>query len=294
MPVRARGLVDGADVQRMIALVHAFPAKHPHCIDLPYRLCSPSVDVPKDVRLWENDHDALLAWAVWQQPWITLDYAVQPEAPSETGPAIIAWAVERFREMARGHGRILDYFIDAREDDTDRIALLERNGFARADWHLLHFARPLDAPVSAPTFPAGFTIRHLAGADDLRGYVDLHRAAFVSANMTVAWKERVTRMPQYIANLDLVAIAPDGQFAAFCVGWLHGDEGQIEPLGVHPDFVGLGLGRALLLEAFRRFRAHGATVAHVEVYNDNPHAQHLYESVGFHVEHRVWKYKRGF
>ncbi|MGI8690414.1 MAG: GNAT family N-acetyltransferase [Thermomicrobiales bacterium] len=283
-----------ADVQRMIALVHAFPARQLHAIDLPYRLCSPSVMVSENVRLWEGADGTLLAWAIWQQPWITLDYAVHQNASGEIEPAIIIWALERFRAMAREHGRTLDYFVDAGEDDTDRIALLKQHGFARADWHLLHLTRPLDRAVPAPSLPAGFTIRHLADRDDRKGYVDLHCTAFATTNMTLAWKERVTRMPQYGADLDLVAIAPDGRFAAFCVGWLHGNEGQVEPLGVHPDFAGRGLGRALLNAMLRRFQARGATTAHIEVYNDNPRARHLYQSVGFHVERHVWKYKREF
>ena len=295
MPVRIGPLTDDTDVQRMIALVHAHPTRQLHRIDLPYRLCSPSVEEPKNVRLWENDDGTLLAWADWQQPWITLDYAVHQNASGTIEPAIITWAVERFQEMAEEHGRTLDYFIDAREDDTDRIALLERTGFVRAtSWYLLHLTRPLDGPVPAPSLPAGFTIRPLAGQSDLRGYVDLQCTAFASANMTLAWKERVTRMPHYVADLDLVAIAPDGRFAAFCVGWLHGNECQIEPLGAHPDFAGRGLGRALLNETLRRCQARGATTAHIEVYNDNPGARHLYASVGFHVERHVWKYKREF
>jgi len=276
----------------MIALVDASPATNLHVIDLPYRLCSPSATVADNVRLWEGADGSLLAWAVWQQPWITLDYAVHPDEAGTIETEIIAWTLDRFRAMAREHGRVLSYFIDAREDDPARIALLERHGFVRADWCALHLTRTLETPLPWPSLPEGFTIRHLAGAEDLQGYVALHRIAFESTSMTAEWKTGITRMPQYIPDLDLVAVTPDGRFAAFCVSWLHGDAGQIEPLGVHSDFAGQGLGRTLLAEAFRRLQKRGVATAHIEVSNDNPRARHLDESAGFRAAHRIWKYER--
>ena len=54
------------------------------------------------------------------------------------------------------------------------------------------------------------------------------------------------------------------QLAAFCVCWFDGKDGQIEPLGVGEAYRGLGLGKALLTEGFRRLRALGAEKIHVE------------------------------
>jgi GNAT superfamily N-acetyltransferase len=63
-----------------------------------------------------------------------------------------------------------------------------------------------------------------------------------------------------------VAVTPEGRLAGFLIGWL--DEArqlaQIESMGVHPDFCGIGLARALLFEGLRRFQAHGAIEAIVE------------------------------
>ncbi len=57
------------------------------------------------------------------------------------------------------------------------------------------------------------------------------------AIMTIAWRARTLRRPEYVANLDLVAVAPDGRLAAFCICRLHkapeASSGQIEPMGVH-------------------------------------------------------------
>jgi ribosomal protein S18 acetylase RimI-like enzyme len=96
--------------------------------------------------------------------------------------------------------------------------------------------------------------------------------------------------------LDLVAVAPDGRLAAFCIGWALSDhsETQVEPLGVHPDFQQLGLGRAVLLEGLRRMQAIGARRAHVETYSVNDPARGLYESVGFQATRTPLTYSKTF
>jgi mycothiol synthase len=290
----SRPAAGDVDMQPMLALVQAAPAHGLHLIDLPYRLSSPSVYDPASTCLWEDGDGALAGWAVWQQPWITLDTATRPDVESALMPVILEWAMACFQQMAAAHGRVLDYCVDARADDDTRIALLETHGFTRAASHLLHLTQPLAGPPEASMLPGGFTIRPVASAADVAAYVALQQAAFGSTNMTVDWKKRMRRLPQYAADLDLLAFAPDGTPAGFCLSWLHAGEGQIEPMGVHPDYERLGLGRALLTESLRRLHDHGAATSHIEVYNDNPAARHLYESVGYRVTHRVWKYVREF
>lgn len=53
--------------------------------------------------------------------------------------------------------------------------------------------------------------------------------------------------------------------AEFCVGWLKGKFGQVEPLGVHAGCRNLGLGRCILVECLRRLYAYGAEEIHVEL-----------------------------
>jgi ribosomal protein S18 acetylase RimI-like enzyme len=148
--------------------------------------------------------------------------------------------------------------------------------------------------------PAGYAVRPLAGEVEIEPYVHLHRAAFGTTNMTVAWRKRILGAAQHAPDLDLVAVAPDGALAAFCIGWLHqgveGVEGQIEPLGVHPEHQGRGLGRALLFETLRRMmHQHGVDLAHIEVERDNTTARRLYErDGGFSPSYRALKYRRRF
>ena len=67
------------------------------------------------------------------------------------------------------------------------------------------------------------------------------------------------RSVAYVPDHDLVAVAPDGRVAAFTVFWPDTELSlaQFEPVGTDPDFQRLGLGRAVLLDAFRRLEQSG-------------------------------------
>ncbi len=117
--------------------------------------------------------------------------------------------------------------------------------------------------------------------------------------MTVEWRARTLRCPEHLSDLDLVAVAPDGSLAAFCVCWLDknsdgGPKGQIEPLGVHEDYRGLGLGRAILCEGLRGLYTCGADGVYVETDNYRNAAMELYEAVGFRVIRDVLAYRKDY
>jgi ribosomal protein S18 acetylase RimI-like enzyme len=154
-------------------------------------------------------------------------------------------------------------------------------------------------PVPDYSLPAGFTIRPLAGEGEVKAYVQLHRAVFESKNMTVEWRRRTLRRPEYRPDLDLVLAAPDGRLAAFCVCWFDSDlegepSGQIEPLGVHSDYRGLGLGRSILSEGLRRLSLCGADRVFVETDRYRNAALGLYEEVGFRPLHEVLVYRKDY
>src|SRR5262249_41371081 len=151
----------------------------------------------------------------------------------------------------------------------------------------LHMSQPLDQPIQQYDLPNGFSIRPLAGEAEAQAYETLHRAAFNSKNMSEAWRRRILRHADYMPDLDLVAVAPDGTLAAFCIGWITrvNDEriSQIEPIGVLPAYHRLGLGRAILYENLRRMQAIGATTAMIEAESSNNASTSLYKSAGFQV-----------
>lgn len=285
MIIKMRPYTGEADKRVMVALVRAHADEYIHVTDLPYRLSSWALDDPARVGLWEDGAGQLLGWAVLQSPFWMLDYAYTPAAREYgLGPAILTWAEARARTVAAQPGGHPFWFAATREDQTDRLGDLAHAGFVpQPGWGQVWFARPAADPIPAAALPDGFTIRPLAGGAEAEAYAALHRAAFDSPNMTGPWRARTLATPEYVPALDLVVEAPGGRLAAFCVGWLDPVRslGQVEPLGVHPEFQGAGLGRAVLFEVLRRLRDHGARTLTVETDIFRDAARGLYEAAGF-------------
>jgi ribosomal protein S18 acetylase RimI-like enzyme len=294
-----------ADIEAMSALVHAFPADHLHVVDLPYRLSSWAFDDSENVGLWVGPGCQLHAWAVMQPPFWTIDYAFHPDADRDLRRKLWAWADRRARELLATPSGRPAWFVNVFADQPDRIDNLEEAGFAsQADvgedsWSRVFMARSAGLPAAKHEVSAGFKIRSLAGEAEVGAYVELHRAVFESKNMTVEWRVRTLRRPEYVPDLDLVAVAPDGRLAAFCVCWLgrHSEaaiSGQIEPLGVRAEFSRLGLGRAILSEGLRRLVGHGAGRIYVETDSWRNAALATYESVGVRVIRNVLVYRKDY
>jgi mycothiol synthase len=303
MTISMRPLAGPRDLQRVYEFTQVSAADAFHVVDLPYRLCTPSAQEPGNAVLWEDEQGHLRGFAIVQLPWLTVEYVIHPEARAAgLEETVLSWALERWPRVMAEHKLSYSLFLEVREDQTARLALLERLGFVRDDWHTLHMSQALHGALPAAQPLEGFTIRPLAGEDEVAGYVALHQAAFGSTNMAVEWRARTLEAPQYIPALDLVAAEADGTLAAFCICWLsqrgHDENGsnigQIEPIGVRPDFQQRGLGRAILLEGLRRLQAHGATTALIDSDGENDPAHSLYASVGFRVANTVRKYRKDF
>ncbi len=85
---------------------------------------------------------------------------------------------------------------------------------------------------------------------------------------------------QIIGNLTLIPFFYRGH-------WLY----LIANVGVHPDFRGQGIGRALTVRALEHIRDHHVHEAWLQVRDDNPIAINLYRSLGFveRVRRTTWQ-----
>jgi mycothiol synthase len=292
------------DQQEMLALGQA-DAAAVHVVDLPYRLSSWAFDDAANVGLWWDDAGRLAAWSVLQTPFWCIDYALRSDADDGLYRELLAWADGRARAVAGTASGRPAWFVNVFADQTQRMHDLEAASFAdqsraaKQPWSKVLLGRALDAELGELRLPAGVTIRPLAGAAEVRAYVALHRAVFGSENMTEAWRLRTLSAAGYASDLDLVAVAPAGQLIAFCICWVSQTHdgtltGQIEPLGVHEEWRGQGLGLALLQEELRRLRAHGASRALVETDNYRDAAFALYERAGFQALQDVRVFRKDY
>lgn len=294
------------DQELMTAVVRTDPAANLHTSDLPYRFSSWAFDDPDNVGLWVDARGDLVAWSVLQTPFWTVDYALRADAPAPMHQQVLQWADHRAR-AARGTASARPmWFVNVFSDQHDRIADLHAAGWAcQADvgedsWSKVMMTQALETASARAPVPPTFTIRPLAGPSEVAAYVALHRAVFESESMTEAWRLRTLQQSAYVPALDLVAQAPDGRLAAFCVCWV-ADRGitgrpcgQVEPLGVHADFRGRGVGRAILAEGLHRLRAHGAQDAVVETDDYRNEAFKLYQGGGFAVARNVLVYRKEY
>ena len=239
-------------------------------------------------------------------PWDTVQVLVHPDHDPErvAEPAlcgeILRWAEGRGAEIARERARPLTLRVRARDRDASMITLLERRRFVREERHTVTYRRSLAAPFAEPALPPDFVIRHLRGEEEVEAYVALHREAFGTQHMQVEDRLALMRGPDYVPELDLVAVAPDGTLAAFVVGEIKREEsraaghviGSTDPLGTRPAYRRMGLARALLLEAFRRLRQRGAEIATVSTGSWNEPTMRLLESVGYEFAYRLLAYAK--
>jgi mycothiol synthase len=81
----------------------------------------------------------------------------------------------------------------------------------------------------------------------------------------------------------------DGRLAGFCWTKVHNDEdpplGEIYVIATDPDFEGRGLGRGLVLAGLDWLADRGLETGMLYVDAANAGAVHLYESLGFTVDH---------
>jgi len=305
MKVTQRPFSSEADKQEMMALVRAFPDNHLHVGDLPYRFSSWAFDDPENVGLWVNAEGRLVGWTVMQTPFWTIDYAYHPEVGKNLPQQVFAWVDERARQALNtpyGHSC---WFVNVFAGQTEQRHDLEEAGFAsQADvgensWSKVLMRRSAHAPLTTYAPRSGCIVRSLAGESEAEAYVELHRSVFESKNMTVEWRRRTLQRPDYLPDLDVVVVAPDGRLVAFCICWLDKNSGptpsgRIEPLGCHADFRRYALGRVALTEGLRRLHAHGAENIYVETDSFRNTAFALYESVGFEVIQDVLVYRKDY
>jgi mycothiol synthase len=284
----SRPYADVADLQRMRDLIVAAeaagaPPNYWHVGDLLWGMYQNTVFDPfASIGLWEDGAGELRGFA-WFSLSGLLEWEVDPRFQRDAAldEQILAWGVARCRELPAGDER--RFQASARDDDPDKIALLARHGFTRSDYHMLNMRRDLGRPIPDLASPDGFVVRHVGGEAEWNERVETHREVWHPSKVTLEAYERLRAADGYIPELDLVAVAPEGTFASYCICWLDpaNRAGEFEPVGTRAAFRGKGIGKAVMLEGLRRLRAYGAQTAIVYSAGDNPASIALYESVGF-------------
>jgi mycothiol synthase len=304
---KARAFRGEEDLQPIVDLINAADAvdrtqDNADVDSLRIRVNQPGRDLERDIRIWEDAGGRVVACGMLHiRPDETgagayFDWQVHPDV-RESGieDEILAWATGRAREGGREHGKPADLRAFSDQANSYAMAQLERQGFTPARY-FFQMRRPLKdgEPVPEPQFPEGFTLRHVANDEDVARWVDLYNLSFIDHwdfhPATVERRKHRMSAAYYRPDRDLIAVAPDGTFAAFCLCSIDDEhnkrnninEGWIDVLGTRRGFRNMGLGRAMLLAGLRKLKENGVDDAMLGVDADNPTgALGLYERAGF-------------
>ena len=254
-----------------------------HLIDLPFRMTSTWQERGCELSFWEQDGKAV-AWAVFQPAWQNLDYFIAPAAYSSSlEEAILEWGKTEIQAYAERMNEPVCGYVELFEDAPNAkqvVANLHEYGFVAADEYTLRFRR--EVPQTSPRYPLpeGFSIRPSLDSETV-SYRRLVDVVFSPRWMTDSWRMRLLQHPSYVQDLDLVAVSPEDELVGFCSGWQRADVGQIEPLGVHPDYQGKGLGRALEAAMFDAMQRRNVSSVYVDHGSGNEKAIALSQKAGF-------------
>ena len=234
----------------------------------------------RDTRLWW-DGTALAAWATWN-PW-GLSFALSHAQRENLAllRTLTRWGHDHAHALSAGSTAPAKFTVTCFASHEPHRRLLAELGFtATEEGSLIVNARSLAPPLPEPVLPAGVVVRPPDGEEELDRRAQLHVAVWTSSLLTPAGYRITRAAPGHDAGLDLVAVLPDGRFAAYCICWPEPASGscEFEPVGCHPDHRRQGLARAVMQVAMQRARAMGLHTALVYCHDDT---LPFYRALGF-------------
>ena len=209
------------------------------------------------------------------------DAAVHPEFRGRgIGTALATWT----QELARSRGDSV-FGMSVPEGSAADVLLESLGYFVR--WNSWLLALPEGTQIEAQPLPDDHSIRAAEGESD-------HRAAWtVIEDAFLEWSERDRRSFEDFCATTLrrpgfepwnlrVVVDPSGEVVGACFVITNEGCAFVDQLAVRKDRRGLGLARALLVDAFANARAHGAARSELST-DSRTGALGLYERVGMVV-----------
>ena len=247
----------------------------------------------KNIQLWENETGELVAVAHPEEDG-DVHLELHPDY-RHLEPHMLNWAEENLSiAIENGRQRQIETFVY--DYDAYRQRLLSERGYQKQDYGgVIRHMRLGKQTLSQPQFATGYTLRTTNPDDpaDCQRIADILNAAFNrNFHKGSDYQNLALNAPCFRRDLDLVAVAPDGSFAAYA--GIPYDEanklGIFEPVCTHPDHQRKGLGKALMQEGLLRLKAIGAVDVTVGTGDMIP-ANRLYDNLGFTEAYKghIWQ-----
>ncbi|GAB4178310.1 MAG: GNAT family N-acetyltransferase [Roseiflexaceae bacterium] len=246
----------------------------------------------RDTRLWW-DGEALAAWATWNKYGLTFALSYVQRENLHILQRILAWAKVHAQSISPD-GPPGMFNTSCFASHLPHAHLLAELGFTPSQENTLFVtARSLALPIPDLTLPNGVVIRPPVGEEELDRRAELHATVWHPSKVTPAGYRITRRAPGYDPTLDMVAVLPDGDLAAYCICWPEQATGscEFEPVGTHPDHRRKGLASAVMYAAMQRACEMGLSNALVYCSAEN---LPFYRSLGFTPTDQVLEYVKPF
>ena len=99
-----------------------------------------------------------------------------------------------------------------------------------------------------------------------------------------SWSENLLRSGLECSLDTYLVYGAESRILGYCVFRCLGNEGELQRIGVEPEFRGRGIARKLMEAMFTLARMKGVQTMSLEVRESNEKARNLYESCGFKQE----------
>lgn len=265
-----------------------------HPGDIPHHLFSGNklFDPAEVMTIWE-DEAGVAGWFLAGPRHRSYDAQVRPDLRGTAFEVDLLMEAEACTlVLMKKYGYACDrIFADAYEGDQARMDLLEKLGWAEdgekawaINWQTL-------TDLADPQLPPGYRVRTVGSLDEAAQLAEVHAAAF-GTNWTSSMYRKLMQTPGYRMDREYVILTPEGRYAGFTVTW-HDEinkRGLFEPVGIHKDFQGRGLGKALMRYVLLDMAKQGLVSASVMNSSKNKASLGLYRSVGFKPKFYITDY----
>ena len=261
---------------------HSNQQLYPSPSDLDYwrYIYDESPDGVHDAKLWHDVDGRILAFA-WMNE-AAVDFVCHYQH-KELQNEIIEWSEQERLKYASENIVNCFYVFDC---DKEGESIAKTKGYRKSELFNYYGKRSLLEDIQKAQLPFGYILKSIETEEEIRKRAEMNGLAGNEITPD-KYKYFMEHAVNYRQELDLIAVAPNGDVAGFCTVWFDSvcKVGMFEPYAVHVDHLRKGLGKSLLLEGMSRLLALGCKVAYVthaglESDESDP-ALALNEAVGF-------------
>ncbi|MDR3033674.1 MAG: GNAT family N-acetyltransferase [Kitasatospora sp.] len=169
------------------------------------------------------------------------------------------------------------------------LGLLLHDLLTERGWGLDEPWTPLFRDLAAPVEDSGVPVE-VIGPERAQGFAEVLRSAFDTLRPSAAYWHAMSAGPSYHRDVRCLGVFdPQGRAAAVVTVWSAGPgrPGLVEPMGVHADHRGRGLGRAITLAGAAALRELGASSVRVCTPSSNVGGIATYRAAGFTAQPEI-------